>query len=131
VFEPPAFNLVPDRSDVRQFTADVEQLITQSPEQFLRGFVAAAGGNPARQPSSGEATSIALFSSNRTTVRLCPTSSCSSRPIRCRSASCACSARPMLVLRFASSPSEHSVETLDQTSNGALRWHGEPLTGAK
>jgi hypothetical protein len=42
VFEPPAFNLVPDRSDVRQFTADVEQLITQSPERFLRGFVAVA-----------------------------------------------------------------------------------------
>lgn len=53
VFEPPAFGLVPERSDVRQFRRTVEELVASrpTPEEFLRQFVIAVGGDPGRLPT--------------------------------------------------------------------------------
>jgi pimeloyl-ACP methyl ester carboxylesterase len=52
LFEPPAFGLVADRDDVRSFRDRVHQVLATGPdpEEFLRAFVEAVGGDPARLP---------------------------------------------------------------------------------
>jgi pimeloyl-ACP methyl ester carboxylesterase len=53
VLEPPAFDLVADREDVRSFRHRIEDIVAErpEPEQFLRRFVDAVGGDLARLPS--------------------------------------------------------------------------------
>jgi pimeloyl-ACP methyl ester carboxylesterase len=53
VFEPPAFGLVLDRPDVRAFCKTIDSIVAAnpSPEEFLRRFVEAVGGDPARLPA--------------------------------------------------------------------------------
>lgn len=52
VVEPPAFGLVADRADVRDFIAKINALIGEAvnPEEFLHGFIALVGGDPSRLP---------------------------------------------------------------------------------
>ena len=53
VIEPPAFALVADRRDVRAFMARIQSLVQEelSPEDFLRLFIVAVGGDPGRLPT--------------------------------------------------------------------------------
>jgi pimeloyl-ACP methyl ester carboxylesterase len=53
VFEPPAFGLVSERPDVREFRDTIERLVVErlSPSDFLPRFIEAVGGDPARLPS--------------------------------------------------------------------------------
>jgi pimeloyl-ACP methyl ester carboxylesterase len=52
VFEPPAFGLVADDTEVQAFVAQVKALLAQDPEpeEFLPRFITAVGGDPSRLP---------------------------------------------------------------------------------
>lgn len=52
VFEPPAFGLVLDRPDVKQFVSEIGNVLQTKPEpaEFLPAFVRAVGGDPSRLP---------------------------------------------------------------------------------
>lgn len=53
VLEPPAFRLVEDRADVREFIGEVKAILAAqpTPEEFLPRFITAVGGDPSRLPS--------------------------------------------------------------------------------
>jgi pimeloyl-ACP methyl ester carboxylesterase len=53
VFEPPAFGLVADHPNVQRFIADIDAILAANPtpEDFVRQFIAAVGGDPSRLPT--------------------------------------------------------------------------------
>ena len=82
---------------------------------------------PTSSRSSSGARSATRLSWRRTAVRVCPTSSCSSRAMRCRSRSCADSARAAPVARSASSRSSIVLYVVISSAVSA----GPATTGAR